>query len=258
MGMREFRRRNSPIPPRGTRMTLIIAHRGASRHAPENTIGAFTLARELGSDAVELDVRTSADGVLVVHHDPHLPDGRALCETTRADLPATVPTLDEALDACGDLVVNVEVKNDPHEPDHDPTGRRAIDTARLLARRIAAGTPPAKFLVSSFDRATIDIVHREEPRVGTALLVVAVDDAATLCADLAADGHVALHPHHAVVTRSDIDSAHRAGLGVNVWTCDDPVRMTELIAWGIDGICTNVPDVGVAVRDGMRPVSNAE
>ena len=167
-------------------MTLIIAHRGASRRAPENTVRAFTLARELGSDAVELDVRTSADGVLVVHHDPHLPDGRALCDTLRADLPASVPTLDEALDACGDLVVNVEVKNDLHEPDHDPEGRRARDTAHLLARRIAAGSAPAKFLVSSFDRATIDIVHREEPRVGTALLVVAVDDAATMCADLAA------------------------------------------------------------------------
>ncbi len=233
-------------------MTLIIAHRGASRCAPENTIGAFTLARELGSDAVELDVRTSADGVLVVHHDPRLSDGRVLCETTRAELPANVPTLDEALDACGDLVVNVEVKNDPHEPDHDPTGRRAVDTARLLARRIAAGSSPKQFLVSSFDRATIDVVHREEPRVGTALLVVAVDDAAALCADLAAHGHVAVHPHHAAVTRSDVEAAHRTGIRVNVWTCDDPVRMTELLAWGIDGICTNVPDVGIAVRDGMR------
>ena len=239
-------------------MTLIIAHRGASRRAPENTVGAFTLARELGSDAVELDVRTSADGVLVVHHDPRLPDGRALCDTPYAELPATVPTLDDALDACGDLIVNVEVKNDPHEPDHDPTGRRAIDTARLLTRRIAAGTPPAKFLVSSFDRATIDIVRREEPRVGTALLVVAVDDTTLLCADLAAHGHAALHPHHVAVTRGDVDAAHRAGIRVNVWTCDDPVRMTELISWGTDGICTNVPDVGIAVRDAMRPASNAE
>jgi len=238
-------------------MTLIIAHRGASRRAPENTIGAFTLARELGSDAVELDVRTSADGVLVVHHDPHLPDGRALCDTLHADLPATVPTLDDALDACGDLVVNVEVKNDPREPDHDPAGRRARDTARLLARRIAAGSSPAKFLVSSFDRATIDVVHREEPRVGTALLVVGVDDAAALCADLAASGHVAVHPHHVAVSRDVVAAAHHAGIRVNVWTCDDPVRMTELIAWGIDGICTNVPDVGIAVRDGMRPAPNA-
>lgn len=233
-------------------MTLIIAHRGASRRAPENTIGAFTLARELASDAVELDVRTSADGVLVVHHDPCLPDGRALRDTPASQLPDSVPTLDAALDACGDLVVNVEVKNDPNEPDHDPTGRRATDTARLLSRRIATGTPPGRYLVSSFDRGSIDIVHREEPRVGTALLVVAVDDIAALAADLSANGHVALHPHHATLSRGDIDAAHRAGLQVNVWTCDDPVRMTELIEWGIDGICTNVPDIGVAVRDGMR------
>lgn len=232
-------------------MTLIIAHRGASRRAPENTIAAFTLARELGSDAVELDVRTSADHVLVVHHDPHLADGRLICETRRDELPASVPTLGAALDACGDLLVNVEVKNDPGEPDHDPTGRRARDTARLLSRRIDAGTAPDRFLVSSFDRATIDAVRTVEPRIDTAYLVVAIGDATALVDDLAAHGHAAVHPNHGVLTKSDVDAAHRAGVRVNVWTCDDPMRMSELIAWGVDGICTNVPDVGIAVRDAM-------
>ena len=58
-------------------MTLIFAHRGARLTAPENTEVAFQLAAELGADGIELDVRLTADGVAVIHHDPHLVDGRA-------------------------------------------------------------------------------------------------------------------------------------------------------------------------------------
>ena len=61
-------------------------------------------------------------------------------------------------------------------------------------------------------------------------------------------GHAAIHPWVPTVDRAAVDAAHAAGLAVNVWTCDDPDRMRELIGWGIDGICTNVPDVALAVR----------
>jgi glycerophosphoryl diester phosphodiesterase len=57
-----------------------------------------------------------------------------------------------------------------------------------------------------------------------------------------------VHPWVHVVTRELIDAFHDAGLRVNTWTCDDPARMRELVEWGIDGICTNVPDVAVAQR----------
>ena len=78
----------------------VIAHRGASAAAPENTLAAFDLARRMGADAVELDVRRTRDGVLVVHHNPGLADGRHIRDTDAADLPATVPDLGAALDAC--------------------------------------------------------------------------------------------------------------------------------------------------------------
>src|SRR4051812_33810066 len=86
----------------------VIAHRGASKAERENTLGAFRRARAMGADAVELDVRRTVDGVLVVHHDP-LP----------AELTPHVPTLGDALDACTGMWVNVEIKNDPDEPDFD-------------------------------------------------------------------------------------------------------------------------------------------
>ncbi|MFK5282341.1 glycerophosphodiester phosphodiesterase, partial [Lacticaseibacillus paracasei] len=89
--------------------------RGASRAARENTIEAFRLAVDLGADGVELDVRPTADRVLVVHHDAHLADGRAIVATERAELPADVADLGPALDACRDLVVNLELKNDPSD-----------------------------------------------------------------------------------------------------------------------------------------------
>ena len=57
-----------------------------------------------------------------------------------------------------------------------------------------------------------------------------------------------MHPWVQTLTRDAVRAAHGAGLAVNTWTCDDPARMRELIAWGVDGICTNVPDVALAVR----------
>ena len=60
-------------------------------------------------------------------------------------------------------------------------------------------------------------------------------------------GHHALHPWVAMLTRDTIVACHAAGVQVNAWTCDDPARMTELIEWGIDGICTNLPDVALKV-----------
>ena len=60
----------------------------------------------------------------------------------------------------------------------------------------------------------------------------------------------ALHPWVAMLTRETIDECHAAGVQVNTWTCDDPIRMAELIEWGIDGICTNMPDVALDVLAG--------
>ena len=76
----------------------VIAHRGAREAAQENTLPAFRLAREFGAEWVELDARRTADGVVVVHHDAQLADGRVLAELTVDELPEFIPSLAEALE----------------------------------------------------------------------------------------------------------------------------------------------------------------
>jgi glycerophosphoryl diester phosphodiesterase len=218
-----------------------MAHRGASKVEVENTVAAFRRAAEMGAQAVELDVRRTSDGVLVVHHNPNLDDRRLIAGTAHADLPVSLPTLSEALDACAGMWVNVEIKNDPEEPDFDPADTIADETvAHLLARH-----EDERWLISCFRIETIDRCHALAPHLRTAWLSTMPPH--EVADDLASRGHSAVHPWFGAVTPELIQSCHARGLQVNVWTCDDPVRMAELISWGVDGICTNVPDVALRV-----------
>src|SRR5260221_2368310 len=131
---------------------LVLAHRGANRLERENTVPAMAAALAHGADGVELDVHRSVEGALVVHHDPEISAGllvRLTLDEIRAARPE-VPTLDEVLDVCRGTLVNVEVK------DSDP--RASLALVALLDARAAAG-PADDVLVSSFDVATVDLVH---------------------------------------------------------------------------------------------------
>ena len=222
----------------------VMAHRGASRAEAENTVAAFLRAGRMGAHAVELDVRRTRDGVLVVHHNPHLADLRLVADTDAADLPESVPTLGAALDACADMWVNVEIKNDPEEPDFDATDRIADET---IAHLVARGEDH-RWLISCFRVETVDRCRELAPHIRTAwLCTIPPSDVA---AQMVAKGHAAVHPWVGCVTRELLDGCHAAGIQVNTWTCDDPERMRELVEWGIDGICTNVPDVALSVFAG--------
>jgi glycerophosphoryl diester phosphodiesterase len=116
---------------------LVIGHRGAPQLARENTVDAFRAAAAAGADMVELDVRLTADGALVVHHDAELADGRHIAELAAADLPPWLPSLDESLTACEGMSVNVEIK------ERDAAGGVvALVVARSLHDRV---------IVSAFD-----------------------------------------------------------------------------------------------------------
>lgn len=227
-------------------MVRVIAHRGASAAAPENTVEAFLLARELGADMVELDARRTLDGQIVVHHDAHLPDGRAVVEVDHADLPPDVCDLTDALDACAGMAVNIEIKNWPADVDYDDTELVADAVARLVAER----SMHDRVLVSCFHYPTIEHVRSLDPAIATAFLHLTMDRPwAELAAEVAAAGHTALHPWDPAVDRELVQAARAEGLAVNVWTVDDPSRMAELVALGVDGICTNVPDVARRIVD---------
>jgi glycerophosphoryl diester phosphodiesterase len=226
-------------------VTLIIAHRGASALETENTVAAMARAGALGADGVELDVRRTGDDQLVVHHDPRLTDGRVIREMRAAELPQHVPTLDAALDACAGMFVNIEVKNDPNEPDFDPSDWVARRVCMALSRR--GGGP--RWLISSFRFETVAACRHADPQLRTAWLVASADD--EVVARTVSAGHLAVHPWVATLDQPSLRLAHSSGLAVNTWTCDDPARIRELIAWGVDGICTNVPDVALAVRKEM-------
>lgn len=225
-------------------MTLVIGHRGASADHPENTLAAFEGARAQGADWVELDVRRSADGVLVVHHDPSVPGGGVISATRHRDLPTSVPTLAEALAACAPMGVNVEIKNSPDEAGFDEERTIAALTLEVIAE---VGTTPV--LVSSFDLAVIDRVRALDPGVPTGYLVLSTldrHDALALCRDR---GHGAVHPHDAFVDQTVVARCRAEGVALNVWTVDDPGRIAQLAAWGVDGVITNRPSLARSVLD---------
>ena len=230
-------------------MVRVIAHRGASAAAPENTIEAFLLARQLGADWVELDARRTRDGAIVVHHDDTLADGRVIVEHDLADLLSSVCTLAAALDACEGMAVNIEIKNWPADHDFDETDLVAAEVVAEVGRRHAQD----RALVSCFHRPTLDRVHALDPALPTAFLHHVVEGTwDELAADVAAAGHRALHPWDGMVDEALVAAARAHGLEVNVWTVDDPARMAALVELGVDGICTNVPDAARGVV-GPRP-----
>jgi glycerophosphoryl diester phosphodiesterase len=232
---------------------LVLGHRGASLARPENTLAAFAKAREFGADGVELDVRRTADDRLVVHHDPHV-DGFGLIvgrpfEALRTAHPE-VPTLAEALEACAGMIVNVEIKCLPWEPDPD-TPERTVVRAVVDLLRTGASVPVADIIVSSFDLGAVDACRVFEPEIATGWLTSGQDVAAAAPV-AAAHGHAWLNPDRVAALRasaSDVKAAHAAGLRVNVWTVDEPDDIRALVATGVDAIITNAPDVALGVLE---------
>jgi glycerophosphoryl diester phosphodiesterase len=229
---------------RHDRSVLVLGHRGASVAATENTPAAFALADALGADGVELDVRRTADGRLVVAHDPLPPSATAIDAMN-------LPSLDEALDACGDrMLVNVEIKNWKGDADHDPSMAIVQPVIDALRRRATNH----RWLISSFSWSTVARCRELAPEIATACLTEAPVDAATI-EQVAAAGHAAVHPWDGLVDEALVARCHDAGLAVNVWTCNDADRLVELAALGVDGVCTDLPDLALRAlgRVGAAP-----
>jgi glycerophosphoryl diester phosphodiesterase len=231
----------------------VIAHRGFSGVAPENTLSAFMKAVEAGSDMIELDVRLSRDGKTIVFHDAILErttDGAGkvsdytLDELKRLDAgswfsPAhhgeRIPSLREVLElARGRVGVNIELKA-------GGLGRhRLIDLADRSLRDVEEAGMEEQVLFSSFGPAAIRRIREKKPGIPLALITASRWGLA---------GHLkpggifsALNCRRTILTPGVLSRARRSGLQVNVWTVDEEKEMNRFIAMGVDGIITNHPD----------------
>lgn len=222
-------------------MTLIIGHRGASANKKENTIEAFVAALEMGADWVELDVHQLQDGKIAVHHDAELADGTALNQIGAGDLPNDVPLLEDALEACGTMGVNIEIKNDPGSESFDP--EHAMAPVVLEIAREMLGLD--RCLISSFDMGAINAVRDLYSAMPTALLTDDDVGPDVSIGRAQAHSHKAINPADKLVTPRWMSLAQEAELDVYVWTVDDPDRMIELAELGVSGIVTNTVDVAV-------------
>lgn len=230
-------------------MTLVIAHQGASLRHPGNTVEAFVEAGRMGADMVELDVHLTADGALAVHHDADIANVGLISRLSVAELPDWVPLLDDAMTACEGMDVNIEAKAPIEAAAAGDLG--GVDAlAQAVAAFVTERGLESRVLVSCFWLPLIDAVRAVNPAIPTAWLTSTGWDHVRAVGDAAVRGHSALHPNHQGLTREVIDAAHAAGLTVNTWTCDEPDHMREMAAWGIDGICTNAPDVAIEVLRG--------
>lgn len=225
----------------------VIAHRGASAYAQENTLDAYGLARQMGADMVELDVRRTADSTLAVHHDDHLEDGRVIVDLVSSQIPKYVPDLASALRACDPMGINIEIKNS--QPDAD------FDSSCSICAPVVAVVHELdlreRVLISSFNPKVIVESARLDPQIRLAQLIPPQVDHFEWLAGAVENGCEAIHPHFWPVTPELIREAHEHGLMVNVWTVDDPEIMTRLVDWGVDGLCTNRPDVARSMLDSL-------
>lgn len=220
---------------------LIIAHRGASAEAPENTLAAFVLAQARGADGIELDVQLSADGWPIVLHDGRMErttNGQGhVKDFTVAQLQAldagqgqAIPTLDEVFEAFGPtFLYNVELKT---------AALRDNGLAAAVADRIQAHGVSRQTVVSSFNPLAVRYARRHLTH-STWVAHLSYKSGFALKYWLAEAQ--AVHPYYRLVDTEYMAWARQKGWRVHVWTVDDPAEAQRLAGLGVQAIITNRP-----------------
>lgn len=222
-------------------MPKIIAHRGASAHAPENTMAAFQLALEKKADGFELDVMLTMDNQIVVIHDDTVDrttngSGRVRdmtleeIQSLEAGDGEKVPSLKEVFERFGGhCLINIELKNYSSPFDSLP-----IDVARL----VKAYDLEKSVLISSFNPFNLRRFRRQTPEADLGLITL-TNTAKNWIWRLFQ--YEALHPQFNDVDETLVHGLHARSLQVNVWTADEPAEIRRLAALNVDVIITNTP-----------------
>lgn len=246
------------IPP------LRIAHRGASGRglAPENTLAAFEKALDIGVDMLEIDVRLTGDGQLIVLHDPSL-DRTTDCEGIVREM-----GLDEIR------------KADAGDGERVPILREVFDLARnrapilleiksdFIAERVVQAIADAQIeeqvVVQSFNPQTVERVKRLAPHLPSSLLIGELPTtpsrvrARRLVSQVLEVGANTLSIWHATLTPSLIEEMRKRGIAVWAWTVDEEITMRDLAMMGVQGLVTNYPDVLNNVLDDLMESGQAQ
>ena len=220
---------------------LVIGHRGASGYEYENSRAAFRAAKARGADAIELDIHAAADGVLFVHHD-EMVSGVHITRSTAAQVRAlrlpngeSVPTLEDALGVIDPaLQVFIEVKSLPREFDD-----------RLLAAVEPGG---ARFAVHGFDHRIVRRLGEARPELARGVLLASYP--LRPLEPLQDTGATVLWQEQSLIDAELVETLHGAGFRIYAWTVNDPEDMRRLLSLRVDGLCTNVPDVGRRALEG--------
>ena len=223
-------------------MIDVFAHRGFHRTERENTLASFKAAVALGVDGVELDVRRTGDGLLVVHHDPAV-GPLEIAQNVRSALPEYVPTLEEALESLDGVRVNVEIKNGRGVAErYDETA----EFARQVLGTIAASGWTDRAAISCFDVKTCAFVRSMDHAVSVAWLLwdVAVGEALIQAHVL---GFNAVNPHFTTVDEEVVERARELQLDVNVWTVNAREDLERMANLGVACVITDEPELALEV-----------
>lgn len=233
----------------------VMAHRGFSGMYPENTMLAFRKAAEAGADGIELDVHTTADGVLVIHHDECIDrttDGTGrICDMTLDQLRQynaaarwdgrygfqPIPTFEEYCQwAAGeDLFTNIEIKTDnTYYPDIEQQVWDMICHYGLQDR----------VMFSSFNHVTLLKLRRIAPQVDVGALILPEGGVRVRPGDFCREtGFQAYHPSLEILNDENVANCKQAGIAINVWTVNDMAGLEQLGDWDCEGVITNYPDI---------------
>ena len=248
----------------------VIAHKGASGYAPENTMAAFQLALDMGVDMIAIDVRNTKDEEIVVFHDETLDRTTSgsgfvhdytLEEIKQLDAGSwfdskfgeeRVPTLKEVLDLVdGKCKVVVEIKHQDHPHYHD-FSQKLIDIIRQEENGFDW------VILESYENDYLEEAHAYDERIqtkqlligeeSTPLLAFYVESRMHLGRSEKADQMKALNPHFATLSPRRIFRMHARGYKVYTYTVNEPDEMIKMLNMGVDGIITDYPDKLIEIR----------